>query len=346
MSKVYLGIELAASRCWGAAMDERGEVISHRRLETTRESLVDFVRSQGGERKVLMEECDMAGWVRKALLPHAEEVVVVDPVRNSWIHKDSLKNDSIDSRKLADIARLGTYFPVYHGDDPRIEELHLAVKTYEKLRGDAVRQKNRIKAKLRASGILTQGSKVFGRKGRSEAISRVESPAVREILESDYELLDYLLGKQTAAKARFLRIGREIPVVQAWMEIPGVGKVVAATFCAYVKNPHRFSKRSQLIRFSRLGITERESGGKMLARKRLDKAGNGALKDISRKAFNSAMHSREDNRFKRAYDRTLKNTGDPVHARLSTQRKILTVMWTMWKDGTAYDDGNHPIKRA
>ena len=50
------------------------------------------------------------------------------------------------------------------------------------------------------------------------------------------------------------------------------------------------------------------------------------------------MKKGEDNRFKRAYQQTLKNTGNPTHARLTVQRKIMTTLWVMWKGGTHYQD--------
>jgi len=338
MSKVYVGLELAASDCWVAIRDEKGRIIDHRKLKTTQANLISLAESLGQEALVLMEECDIASWARKVLMPHVGEVVVVDPKRNSWIYRDSRKDDKIDSRKLAEIARLGTYFPVWHDCDRSIEELGLAVRTYQKLKGDVTRQKNRLKAKLRRQGILCKGQRVYGVRGRQEALSLIESPAVQEIIAADYEILDFLCPRKTAARARFMRLARDIPVVRDLQEIPGVGPYVAAVFCAYVKNPHRFGRRSQITRYSRLGVTRCVSAGKRLKREHLDPAGHGALKDISYKAFRGAVHTGGDNLFKRTYAKALENTGDHDHARLTVQRKILAIMWAIWRDGSVYED--------
>lgn len=343
MSRVYIGMELGSSRCWGAAKDEVGNLLSHGRLQTTEEDLVGFVKGYE-QPKVLMEECDMAAWARKVLLPHAE-VVVADPRRNAWIYKDSRKSDKIDARKLAEIARLGAYHAIWHTDDARMEELYLAVKTYERLRADVVRQKNRIHAKLRAQGIMTPGGKVLGKRGRQEALARL-SPALRELLVADYELLDFLVRMQAGAHARFVRMGRGIPVVRALQEIPGVGPVTAPVFCAYVKDPRRFSRGSRLMRFCRLGITESESAGKRLKREHLDPRGHGALKGVSHMAYLGAMRTKDDNRFQRAYRASLAETGNATHARLNVQRKLLATMLAMWKDGTRYDDDDVSKKRV
>ncbi len=49
------------------------------------------------------------------------------------------------------------------------------------------------------------------------------------------------------------------------------------------------------------------------------------------------MRTAEPNEVSLFYDASLLRTGDPVHARLNTQRKILKVLWTIWKKDVAYD---------
>ena len=43
-----------------------------------------------------------------------------------------------------------------------------------------------------------------------------------------------------------------------------------------------------------------------------------------------------DNEIKRFYLSSVQRTHDRTHARLNTQRKILTVMLSIWKKGTPY----------
>ena len=338
MSKVYIGTDLAAKWCWGATRDRRGELTSVERSRTSEENLIACVRAQGGEATVLLEECDLAGWARRVLIPYAEKVAVCEPKADLWIHRDGVKTDKIDAKKLARIALPGNCKEVYHTRDERIYELHAAVKAYERLAEKAKSQKNQIKARLRGEGIITDGAKVFGGTGRQEAMALIGSPLLREMIAADYELLDFLLRKQAEAKGRFVRLGGEIGIIQAWQAIPGVGPVGAARSRAYVKRPARFANKGKLSKHSRLGVTVTETGGKAIRRQHLDPGGCGALKDISREAFSSALRTRGDNLIKRACVRTLENTGDEIHARLTVQRKILAIMWAVWRDGTAYDD--------
>jgi transposase len=343
MSKVYIGIDLAAKYCWGATRNGRGELRSVERFETSEENLVAYVESQSGEATVLLEECDMAGWAQRILIPHALKVAVCEPRSNLWIHRDAVKTDKIDAKKLAAIVQMGNYKEVYHTADDAIYALHRAVRAYDRLVGRTTALKNQIKAELRGEGIIMGGTRVYGTAGRQEAMAIVTRPAVRETIAQEYELLDFLSKEQARARGRFVRLGGQVPIVRALQEIPGVGPVGAARFCAYVKCPHRFADKRKLWRYSRLGITACETGGRSIRRQHLDRAGCGALKDVSRKAFEAAMRTRGDNLVKRAYAQALESTGSEVHARLTCQRKIIATMWSMWRCGTPYDD-NYDLK--
>ena len=62
------------------------------------------------------------------------------------------------------------------------------------------------------------------------------------------------------------------------------------------------------------------------------------MKDVSRKAFDVAIRSQQDNGFKRTYQRALETTHDKTHARLTVQRKIVSTLRAMWITRTPYCD--------
>jgi transposase len=162
---------------------------------------------------------------------------------------------------------------------------------------------------------------------------RLLSPA----LTQEYRILDNLTREKSKARSLVIRLSRGFPVIERLKKIPGVGPVLSARFVAYVQDPHRFNKRS-LARFSQLGIVKRSSDGVSLGREHLEKSGNGALKDLSRKAFQGALKTKKPNGIKTFYARSLSRTKNADHARLNTQRKVLGTMNAMWRDGTEYSD--------
>lgn len=83
-------------------------------------------------------------------------------------------------------------------------------------------------------------------------------------------------------------------------------------------------------------MSYRTSDGKALRHPKLDIAGCGRLKDVTRKAFDVAVRSPKDNSFKRAYEQMLASTHNKTHARLSVQRKIAATLRAMWLRMTPY----------
>lgn len=336
MRKVYVGMDLGCKTCAAAVGNARGKLIEQVEFRTSEKNLIDFVEGLKAEVRILFEEGELAGWVYRTLLPHAKSVEACDPKRNAWVFKSGKKGDPIDARKLSEILFLGSYSPVYHPAEERMAVFKIAVQHYDQLVRSSTRTKNQIKARFRQQGIMIDDKRVYGL-GRIKEIERVGNPTIRTLLEQDFRLLDTVERQRMEAYALIRKLSRDFPVIERLKRIPGIGPLCAARFVAYVGNPHRFNNRS-LWQFSRLGITNRESGGSPLGRQHLDKSGNGPMKALSRTAFNGAMSTRCDNGLKRCYRRSLSRTGNSTHARLNTQRKILAIMLSMWKNGTEYSD--------
>lgn len=345
MKEVYVGIDLGSKVCVGTARDSKGNIQNSREFRTSEKNIIDYVEGQKGKVRVLMEECELAGWVYRTLLPFAASVEVCDPKRNAWISRSERKDDKVDSRKLSEQLRIGSYSVIYHPEEDEMAAFKIAVQHYDKTVKRTTRLMLQVKATLRGQGVITNSRHVYGRKGREGAIEKVKHPAIREILRQDFESMDQLMRERREARSRVIRLSKNFPVTERFKKIPGIGPILSSRFVAYVQNPHRFNKR-RLWSFSRLGIAKRSSDGVSMGRERLNRSGNGSMKDLSRKAFEAAMRTRDPNGIKIFYRRSLSRTGDQNHARLNTQRKVLAIMLAMWRDGTEYSDDLVLGKRA
>lgn len=201
-----------------------------------------------------------------------------------------------------------------------------------------IRLKNKIKAAFREQGVIVKGTDVYTAAGRDKYLTAVPFAAAREAITQLYELLDVTLKAQKSAMKLMKRESEKYPEIARFDEAPGCGVVSSCRFSAYVQTPYRFSAKRKLWRYSRLGITDRQSDGKPLGRQSLDRNGSGRLKEVSRTVFLGAMQTHDDNLFKRSYRGTLQRTHNKTHARLTTQRKILAVLLAMWKGGTEFND--------
>jgi transposase len=335
--RVYVGIDLGTRVCEAVAKREDGTLLEKLTFSLSEKALRQVVANIRGEVHVAIEEGELSWWASQCIRSFVARVAVLDPKVNTWIYKDARKNDVIDAGKLADLLRLGVFREVFQPETAEMADFKKVVTHFEAQTKRQTRWKNRIKGRFRREGVLLGGRGCFGKSGRGRCLSLVPSPASRWVIEEMYSELDLAVQSRRRARRKMLELARRIPVIPRFLAMPGIAEILACRFVAYVQTPHRFRSKRQLWSYCGLGVMERSSDGRPLGRKHLGQ-GVGPLKDLSRKAFQAAMGCREENLFQRHYRSSLEFTGDPMKARLNTQRKILAVMWAMWRKGTEYRD--------
>lgn len=327
---IYVGLDLGSSRCQQTALDADGAFRFSRVIPTGEQSLRNAFAKLGTDVRVHLEAGELSDWAHSVIKPLVAEVVVSHPRDLAWIAKDANKTDAIDARKLAELLRINRVHPVYCQTDQRRRTFKQLVAHYEQMSRDQARLKSKIKARLRTLGVIRKDARLFTPEGQAALLAEFADQSVRQMFAQSFAVLNQMLASQTQAKAAMTAAAEQFPEVALLQTAPGVGIITACRFVAYIQTPRRFSNKRKLWRYARLGITRRESNGKRLAHPRLDSSGIGSLKDCSRKVFEAARRTKCDNLFKRAFEQSLANTKNAVHARLSTQRKILATLRAMW----------------
>jgi len=342
MKLLYGGLDVGSSSCHFTALNGRGKVEVSTKVPTSELHITALLSSFKPHEKLRLhlEASELSMWIRTVVIervPNVEDVVISDPKRMMWITRDPQKNDRVDSLKLANLLRLGTTHPVYFTDDVQMSSFKKCVQHHEGLVKERTQSKNKIKARLRWLGIIIKNDRPFRKGQRQVILSEIKEPTHREDIEDLYALLDQKEQMCRRAEKRMKKMSKNWPIIEKFMGVPGIGLVLACRFVAYIQTPWRFSTKRKLWKFCSLGITDRSSDGKSLGYRRLDRNGVSALKGLSSTAFRIAKGRAEDNSFKRTYYKSLRNTNNADHARLTVQRKIVTVLWTMWKKNERYD---------
>ena len=338
MSTVYVGVDLGSSSFQQVALNHVGVIRVNREFTTNEANLVKAFADQRGEIHVHLEAGELAPWAISVIAPLVKRVVCSHPQANAWIAKDSDKSDRIDAYKLAELLRLNRFKEVHYAADAQRREFKTVVQHYDELTAQQARLKTKLKARLRLQGVIVTGERPFSVTGRKAVLAEVKSSAVRTAIKQLYAVLDQSVASQAEAKLLMLRLARAFPEIKLMRTAPGIGPIGACRYSAYIHTPSRFRTTRQLWKYCRLSISHRSSNGKPLRRPRLDRLGCGRLKDVSRKAFDAAIRSRQDNGFKRTYLRALETTHDKTHARLTVQRKIVSTLRAMWINQTPYCD--------
>ena len=335
-SIAYLAMDLHVNRSFLGRMDYNGKFLGNQSFSTTEVDIKKALQAVKEKKKYLtFEEGTLAGWVAQVARPYVTEVIIADPRENALIYKSNNKRDKVDTRKLCRLLRLGELNHVYHPEDDKRAIFKASVQQYIDIRNQQVALKQKIKSMYRQWGVINiNGESVYTKDYRHKYLDQVKHQSVRNQLELLYTIMDTTEEMQECAKKNMKQLGREYPEIKEFMKIPGIGDIGAHTYDAFIQTPHRFPNKKKVWRYCRLGIVDKSSDGKPLGYKRLDRSGVSELKAISYRAWMSAM--KNDNEVKRFYLKSLQKTYSRVHARLNTQRKILSVMYGIWKRGEPY----------
>src|SRR5216683_1003351 len=338
MSIVYVGLDQGSSAFQQVAIKTDGSIKVNRSFTTSEANLRAAFADQQGEIQVHLEAGELAPWAASIIRPLVTRVVCSHPQTNAWIARDRDKCDRIDAYKLASLLRLNEFKEVHYPREQARREFKTLVQHYDELTAQQARLKTKLKARLRMQGVIVTGERLFSAQGRKEVLAKVESRDLRTALTQLYSVLDQSVAAQEQARRLMLRAAQAFPEIRIFRTAPGIGPIGACRFSAYIHTPQRFSTTRKLWKYCRLSVSHRSSNGKPLRRPRLDRSGCGRLKDVSRKAFEVAVRSRQDNGFKRTYLRALETTHDATHARLTVQRKIVSTLRAMWLTMTPYGD--------
>jgi len=341
----YIGLDLHASTSVFGVIDSNGTKCLHEHLPTNPKRLNQWLGELPARHRFLaIEEGPLTQWISWQLVDQVDELIVCDPKENFLISRSSKKNDVLDAVRLARLLRLGELHPVWHPSQKNDRALFAAAGAhYLAMRREQVRLKQKIKSTFRRWGVLdVAGEKIYSSKGRQDYLKQIEDEVIYDQLSSYYTMMDKAEHAQKQARKRLLAAGQALAgdydEITEFQKMPGIGPIGANLFSAIVQTPHRFESASRLWRWSGLGITDRSSSGKPLGYQRLDPNGRTDMKDISYRAWKAgARQTTEMNEVKRFYEKSLVNSNTATNARLNTQRKILKVLYTIWRKQVRYN---------
>ena len=340
MTTSYIGADVDC-KMTELAVERNGKVVRRDRVSTDIVALREFVGTVRGPKVMVIEEGPMSGWLYRNLRMDADQFVVSDPRRNKAIYDDGDKTDPLDAAALAALQRGGYTREVYHTQD----EDHLALKEivalYHDRVGDAVRQVNKLRAQARAHGVRIPSPALTDPKARCAWMRTVQPAALAERLGILWRGWDVVRTQAKQAKAQLSRRARAYPVIAAWQEVPGVGLIRAATLFAYLDTPWRFATERKLYKYCGLGLKRTTSGTDKNGRPKegrlcLYRHANHRLKDSLLGAAISAV-SWNDNPFRQYYWKCGKEGMTQSNARHAVGRKILRVLWGLWKTNSRYE---------
>jgi transposase len=123
--------------------------------------------------------------------------------------------------------------------------------------------------------------------------------------------------------------------VELISSIPGVATLTAVTVLAETNGFELIRNKRQLTSFAGLDVREKLSGTSVKGKPRISKQGNRHLRKAMHMPALAAI--RYDGRFKVLFTRLVSRHGIKMKAAVAVQRKLLEMIYTLYKTNTAFD---------
>ncbi|HSR09610.1 MAG TPA: IS110 family transposase [Bryobacteraceae bacterium] len=251
-----IGIDLGDKVSRYCMVDQDGEVME----EGTFRNQTSSIEKHFGDRprRIALEAGAQSAWISRELKRLGHEVIVANPRELKWITSSDTKNDPVDARKLALLARADVRLltPVEHRSAEQQAELAV-------IRGrDAI---------LRARTLLINSARSIAKgfgvrlpKSITHTFGERAVDALPEFLRSALtgllEQIDAISRAIAGYDQQIVELAAKHPELERLESIPGVGRLTAMTFVLTLGRVERFAHSRDVAGFLGLRPKQRQSG--------------------------------------------------------------------------------------
>jgi transposase len=238
-NQLTIGLDLGDRTSHYCVLDESGQVILEQELPTTPKGF-EQVFSKIPRSRVALETGTHSPWVSRQLTELGQEVIVAHARNVRLIGESSRKDDRLDARTLARLARIdpGLLGPVRHRSAKA--QIHLTV-----IRARAALVSSRTALVNAARGLAkSYGARLpkCGTEQMNREITKELKPELREALNPLVREIESLNERIAEYDTRIEQIAKEIyPEVARLKQVKGVGPLIALTYVLTLDDPHDFA---------------------------------------------------------------------------------------------------------
>jgi transposase len=292
---------------------------------------------------LVIETCDVAGWVHDIAVALGIAVAVANPAHEAWRWtRVKRKTDKDDALKLARLVVLGQ-LPTAHMPSPAQRQRRRLVHYRRVLVDRRTQIKNQVRSIYSQQGLsLPKRAKAWTKAGITqiaiEARPLNECESVDDLwrgrLHVELQLLEQLNEQIDQVDAKLDALGAKDPRVQLLQSVNGVGPRLAETVVAHLDDPHRFKNAGQVASYAGLVPKQFESG--TIKRScRITRRGPALLRSmLVEVAWMVYMRNDWAKAFVQRISRGVASRKNIAIVALA--RKLLVTLWAMLRDNTRW----------
>jgi len=288
--------------------------------------------------RIVLEVGTHSPWISRLLRSLGHEVIVANAGRVRMIYQNDNKNDRVDARTLARLARVDVRLlhPVRH----RSAEAHadLAVlHARDCLVSVRTKLVNTVRSMVKAVGSRLPGSspECFPQRVRSHIPESLQ-PALLPLLEQ----METVTSQIRAFDKQIEQLARtRYPQTQLIQQIRGVGALTSLAFVLTLDDPHRFQRSRDVGSY--LGLRpRRDDSGQSRPQLSITKAGNHFLRRLLVGCAHYTLgHFGADSDLRRWGQALMARGGKNAKKRavVAVARKLAVLMHSLWVTGEVYE---------
>jgi len=335
--QLTIGLDLGDRFSCYCILDEVGKILREQKVPTTPEEMQQtfgrMVRS-----RIAMETGTHSPWVSRLLTGLGHEVIVAHAQRVRLIVKSRRKDDRLDARTLARLARIDPELlsPVQHRSAEA--QIHLTeIRARAGLVSARTALVNAARGLVKSYGerLRKCGTQQFRQEitsGLSTGLREALEPLVREVESLNERIKEYDRRIERMAKETY-------PEVELLKQVKGVGDLIALAYVLTIEDPHRFRKSRDAGCFVGLQPGRRDSG-ESAPQMHISKEGDEYLRKLLVQGAHYILGPFGEDSDLRRWGKKLAERGGKnakKRAVVAVARKLAVLLHRLWVSGEAYE---------
>ncbi len=256
--RLTVGLDLGDRHISCCVVSEAGKILWESTLLTTKAGLGAVFAGMARVR-IAFEAGTHSPWISRYLEALGHEVIVANTRNLAYITQSTRKNDRLDARKLAQLARvdIALLSPIRHRSQAAQADL-----TVLRGRDLAVRERNKLVASVRGT-VKSFGERLAGCAPERAGVWLLEGVVAEEIQRGLEPLLQVVekLNQVIAGYDREIEaMAQRYPEVNLLQQVYGVGLVIGLTFLLTIEDAQRFERSRDVGPYLGLRPKKRDSG--------------------------------------------------------------------------------------
>ena len=335
MYPFYLGIDLHLKRTYMVLIDAKGEVINKGRISN--QEISEYLQEKvPQETYAVLEATRNWPFMYDLLHEHVQKVDLVHAKGVRAIANAAVKTDQIDASTLAHLARMN-YIPKAYAASKEMRDLRQLLRHREWMVNQRSKAKNRVHAVLAAYNLVSPVTDLFGVAGRKyldEVMEKELRPSARQVVKDHLAMIDHLTERIHALEKNISLNEKQNHIMNILRSMPGVGRLIALIILAEIGDISRFHSPKALCSWA--GLTPKvHNSDAVVQHGHITKEGSRYLRTAMVRA--AMVACRVSPRWYMTHEHLALRCGRRA-ARVAVARRLLTVIYYMWKRDQPYQE--------